>query len=401
MIDQNNLCNKTRQRAGFALLFALVLAFAIVTPATQAATYKVIHTFSGADGSWPKASLIMDPAGNFYGTTSAGGTFGWGTVFKLDPAFNETVLYSFTGGADGGGPVANVIRDPLGNLYGTTNWGGGRACSCGTVFKLDPSGNLTVLYTFTGSFDGGSPLAGLIRDGDGNLYGTTSTGPGYGEGNVFKVDAAGQETVLHSFGQLGDGSGPRGLIADKAGNLYGATGGGGQYNFGTVFKLDIKTGTETVLYSFRGATDGAIPWGGLTLDNIGNLYGTTNVGGAYGRGTVFKLDTAGNETVLHSFTGPGADGQYPYGFLLRDSAGNLYGTASSGADNYCKVGQLGCGTVFKLDAAGHFIVLHRFRGTDGSHPWAGLTRDSAGNLYGTAELDETAGGGVVFMISFP
>lgn len=401
MASKVDLRTKLYPHASVALVFAILLAFAIVTAPAQAATYKVIHTFNGVDGSLPKASLIMDAAGNFYGTTYAGGAFGWGTVFKLDPAFNETVLYSFTGYADGGGPVANVIRDSVGNLYGMTFWGGDPYCYCGTVFKLDGSGNLTVLLTFTGSFDGSDPLGGLIRDAAGNLYGTAATGPGASAGNVFKLDTAGNETVLHTFGQLGDGNGPRGLIVDRAGNFYGVTGGGGQYNGGIVYKLDINTGSETVLYSFGGGADGALPWGGLILDDLGNLYGTTNQGGAYGRGTVYKLDPAGNETVLYSFTGKGADGQYPYGSLLRDSAGNLYGTASSGADNYCKVGVLGCGTVFKLDTTNHLIVLHRFRGTDGAHPWAGLIRDSAGNLYGTAKSDATTGPGVVFMISFP
>ena len=280
-------------------------------------------------------------------------------VFKLDPSGNETVLYNFTGGADGGGPSAGVVRDTDGNLYGTTAYGGDlSACgghACGVVFKLDPTGHETVLYSFTGG-DGQTPLADLVRDKNGNLYGTTRDGGAFGYGVVFKVDPTGNETVLYSFTGGADGAHPwAGVVRDENGNLYGTAGGGGAFGHGVVFEVD-PTGKETVLYSFTGGTDGGFPYGGLVRDKQGNLYGTTAYGGDQMDpcdglcGVVFKLDPTGKETVLYSFHG-GADGADPMAGLFRDKNGNLYGTASSGGDfsGYC--GIFGsCGVVFKITA---------------------------------------------------
>jgi uncharacterized repeat protein (TIGR03803 family) len=388
-----------------AAFFVLVLATGAVTHAqAQAPTFTVLYSFTGSpDGNGPYlAALILDKAGNLYGTTNAGGTGtcslgrigpspGCGTVFKLDTAGNETVLHSFTG-SDGSGPAASLIMDTAGNLYGTTSTGG--AFNSGTVFKLDPSGRETVLHSFTGP-DGGGPDAGLIMDNAGNLYGTTSGGGSAGVGTVFKIDTSGNETVLYSFKGGTDGARPEaGLIMDQAGNLYGTTlaGGTGTCSYlssgcGTIFKLDTS-GKETVLQSFTGSpVDGANPFAALTLNGAGNLYGTTLAGGpgtcnfspTPGCGTVFKLDASGNETVLHSFTG--IDGGGPLGAaLIMDTAGNLYGTTFAGGN--------GPGTVFKLDTSGSETVLHNFTIADGSAPAASLIMDTAGNLYGT-----TIGGG--------
>jgi uncharacterized repeat protein (TIGR03803 family) len=184
--------------------------------------------------------LIRDSAGNLYGTTHQGGAFQLGTVFKIDLAGVETVLYSFAGGTDGGEPEAGLIQDAAGNLYGTTHYGGGGSCSdgCGTVFKLDPAGVETVLYMFTGNPDGGSPLSNLVEDAAGNLYGTTLYGGSSGKGIVFEVDTAtGAETVLHSF-RGRDGAAPQaGLVRDAKGNLYGTTPEGGGNGFGAIFRL--------------------------------------------------------------------------------------------------------------------------------------------------------------------
>jgi uncharacterized repeat protein (TIGR03803 family) len=304
----------------------------------------VLHSFTGStDGKWPKTGLVRDTAGNLYGTTGGGGTSGNGSVFKLDTTGKETVLYSFTGSPDGSSP-GNLIRDANGNLYGTTVLGGA-SCNCGTVFKVDATGKETVLYVFTsgnGNTDGRNPGAGLVRDGAGNLYGTTVNGGRSGKGTVFKVDTTGKETVLHSFaGTGGDGANPyASLVRDAAGNLYGTTFlGGTSCNCGTIFKVDA-TGKETVVHSFTGL-DGEYPLAGLVRDSAGNLYGTTTGGGTSGYGVVFKLNETGTETVLHSFTGGTTDGNSPYAGLVRDAAGNLYGTThSGGASNY--------GTVFKL-----------------------------------------------------
>jgi len=261
-------------------------------------------------------------------------------VFKLNGNGKEKVLYSFTGGADGADPQAGLVRDSSGNLYGTAFYGG--AYGWGVVFKVDTTGAETVLYSFTGGSDGGEPLAGLLRDSAGNLYGTTYGGA-YGWGVVFMLDPTGAETVLYSFTY---GANPyAGLVRDSAGNLYGTTEAGGAYGLGAVFKVK-ENSKEKILYSFTGGADGTDPRGGLVRDSASNLYGTTWQGGAYGWGVVFKVDSTGKETVLYTFTG-GADGGNPAAGLLRDSAGNLYGTTYFGGvvSDACS---MGCGVVFKI-----------------------------------------------------
>jgi uncharacterized repeat protein (TIGR03803 family) len=360
----------------------------------HAGRFRVLYSFAGgSDGAYPEAGLIKDLAGNLYGTTTGGGiSYGYGTVFELAPDGIETVLYAFTGGSDGNDPYAGLIRDSAGNLYGTTAFGGAR--HYGTVFELAPDGTETVLHSFTGS-DGADPFAGLIKDKAGNLYGTTEEGgstscEGYGCGTVFELAPDGTETVLHAFTGGNDGDDPiGGLIKDSAGNLYGTTVNGGGtgcgYGCGTVFKL-APDGTETVLYAFTGGSDGAGPAAGLIKDSAGNLYGTTEGGGGtscnsgYGCGTVFEFAPDGTETVLHAFTG-GNDGATPFAGLIKDSAGNLYGTTFLG-------GTYGGGVVFKVAADGTETVLHAFTVKNGTNPFAGLIKDSAGNLYGT-----TSGGG--------
>jgi uncharacterized repeat protein (TIGR03803 family) len=262
-------------------------------------------------------------------------------VFKLDSSGHETILHSFAGPpADGANPFAGLIRDSAGNLNGTTYFGG--TSHFGVVFKLDSSGHETVLHSFAAHDDGRHPVAGrLVGDSAGNLYGTTSGGGASNFGVVFKLDSTGHETVLHSFaGPPADGGYPAGPIRDSAGNLYGTAQIGGASNKGVVFKLD-STGHETILYSFAGPpADGANPFAGLIRDSAGNLYGTTAYGGTSNFGVVFKLDSTGHETVLHSFAGAPADGSGP-GELIRDLAGNLYGTTSHG-------GTKNFGVVFKL-----------------------------------------------------
>ena len=255
-------------------------------------TKKVIYSFAGgSDGADPLAGLVRDAASNLYGTTYAGGDYGSGTVFKLDTTGKEAVLHSFSGGPDGGYPYAGLILDAAGNLYGTADAGG--VHNYGAVFEMPAGGAEGVLYSFTGTGgDGADPLAGLIRDGVGNLYGTTASGGAFGLGTVFKVSAGGAETVLHSFRGGSDGEYPyASVIRDAAGNLYGTTYGGGASGWGTVFEIN-PTGKETVLFSFAGAADGASPEGGLVQDAAGHLYGTTKYGGTLGAGTVFELSPA-------------------------------------------------------------------------------------------------------------
>jgi len=295
-------------------------------------------------------------------------------AMKTAPAqtVSEIVLHNFGRPTTGGLPYAGVIRDAAGNLYGTTASGG--AANAGVVYKLDATGRESVLYTFTGGTDGGNPNAGVIRDAAGNLYGTTSGGGTANAGMVYKLDAAGLETMLYSFTGGADGGYPYGgVIRDAAGNLYGTTAFGGTANAGVVYKLEPVAGgagqwLETVLYSFTGAADGHQPIAGVIRDSVGNLYGTTYVGGTAGFGVVYKLDTAGQETVLYSFTG-GPDGGYPYAGVIRDAAGNLYGTTYY-------YGTAGFGVVYKLDTAGLETVLYNFKGApDGGYPYAGVILD--------------------------
>ena len=302
---------------------------------------------------------MRDPAGNLYGTTYEGAVSG--TVYKVDSAGIETVLYAFTGGTDGNTPVSGLVRDADGSLYGTTFGGGNLSyCGgqgCGVVFKLDQTGNETVLYSFTGP-DGANPYGNLLRDSAGNLYGTTLSGGPSNAGVVFRVDPMGNETVLYAFTGGADGAKPyAGLVRDQAGNLFGTTGQGGlngcSGGCGVVFKVD-PAGKETVLYSFTGGTDGWMPYGSLVEDPQGNLYGTTFFGGDQGEfcggycGVVFKVNQTGKETVLYTFAGL-ADGANPEAGLLRDTQGNLYGTTSEGGDDSCNA-PYGCGVVFKLSA---------------------------------------------------
>jgi uncharacterized repeat protein (TIGR03803 family) len=262
------------------------------------------------------------------------------TVTLTVTAQVESVLYSFTGGTDGGSPGAGLIQGSDGNFYGTTEVGG--ASGDGTVFKVTPAGVESVLYSFTSGADGGFPEAALIQGSDGNFYGTTQAGGASGYGTVFKVTPAGVETVLYSFGGGTDGSYPyAGLTQGTDGNFYGATDQGGANNFGTIFKV-TPAGVETVLWTFGSGTDGLHPYGTLIQGADGNFYGTTFQGGTNNHGTIFEITPAGVETVLYSFGGaPYTDGWFPQGGVIQGADGNFYGTTEAGGAN-------SYGTVFKF-----------------------------------------------------
>jgi uncharacterized repeat protein (TIGR03803 family) len=299
-------------------------------------TETILHSFPGGDDGYsPEGGLIADVAGNLYGTTELGGiAHNKGTVFTITSDGAETVLYRFTGGSDGGNPMGTLIADGAGNLYGTTYTGGAK--KKGVVFMLAPDGSETVLHSFGSGKDGARPEAGLVADGQGNFFGTTFTGGSADAGAVFKLAADGTETVLHSFGGEGDGIGPAGeLLADGQGDFYGTTQFGGaadrhcQIGCGMIFKIG-PDGREYVLYRFAGGQDGREPSSRLILDAQHNLYGTTLFGGAGNKGTAFKLAPDGTETVLYSFTGK-TDGKHPSGPLLADAKfQHLYGETSEG-----------------------------------------------------------------------
>jgi uncharacterized repeat protein (TIGR03803 family) len=334
-----------------------------------------LHKFNGWDGAIPGGSLLRGASGILLGATGEGGDlscdppYGCGVVFKLDETGQkETVLHKFTGPPDGDSPYPPLSRDQSGNLYGVTVAGG--ADLLGTVFKIDTAGRETTLYSFAGPPGGGGdgawPGPGVIRDAAGNLYGTTFAGGVYGAGAVYEFSSGGEETLLYSFSGGSDGAQPSStLLLDSQGNLYGTTQNGGNVQCGgtgcgVVFELSPQSGggwTEIVLYAFcslTGCVDGLRPRDGpLIMDAAGNLYGTTIFGGAHrncngdGCGVVFKLGSAGKETVLHSFTG-GTDGAIPVAGVILDSRNNLYGTTQEGGDLNCHPKYGGCGVVFKI-----------------------------------------------------
>jgi len=382
------------------MFLTLVFASTVVST-SQARSFNVVFKFARPGAASPQAGLIHDKAGNLYGTTIDGGASGSGTVFKLTPAGKLTVLYTFTGGVDGGDPEGGVITDGKGNLYGTATLGGGPhpGCtnSCGVVYKIDSSGHESVLYAFTGESDGGGPVGGLIRDAQDNLYGTTNTGGANEWGTVFKLDASGNFTLLYTFKGTPDGAQPSAaLLRDSAGNLYGTTSAGGPDGVGTVFKID-PSGNETILHSFSSGADGAFPLAPLSGDPQTLMYGTTSEGGAGNSGTIFQIDPNGNESVIHSFVG--TDGANPEAGLL-GVHGYLIGTASGGGKDHC-------GTVFALTPSKSIVVLHQFTcGADGEFPSAPLVLDGTGTAYGTTlgETDPICGVsghdcGTVFKIS--
>jgi len=357
----------------------------------QAQTYKLLYSFHGWDGTNPDAGLVRDTAGNLYGTAQWGGTYDNGTVYELNKKGSLTLLYSFCpngdGCTDGSSPVGGLIRDTQGNLYGTT--AGGGSSNNGVVFTMNTGGTETVLYSFAGgATDGCIPQGNLLRDKTGNLYGITDSCGAFGYGTVFMLDTTGTETVLHSFTGGADGTLPSaGLIRDSHGNLYGVTTfggvglncyGGASQGCGVVYKLR-ESGTLTVLHSFTGGTtDGCYPEGTPAMDKDGNLYGTTVQCGSSYEGIVWKVSKKGTETVLHNLAGGSSDGAYPVAGVILDAKGHLYGDTEEG-------GAYGYGTVYELRKKA-LTLLHSFAGSDGEYPVGGLIRDNKGNLYGTTYI---------------
>lgn len=379
------------------LLFVMMLSVATAT----ATTTDVIFSFVEDEGEYADTDLETDNAGNIYGTTVLGGDFGSGTVFQLSPTPNgwvHTVLYSFTGGVDGGEPYKGVTIDNEGNLYGTAVTGGSGNCEggCGVAYKLSNTGGAwtqTVIHAFTGGDDGSGPGARVTVDTAGNIYGMAPTGGANGLGTIYRIRQAPNGTwafmVIHAFTGGADGSsGSAGRMILRNGRLYGAATTGGSHGSGVVFELTRK-GTRgfggwdfKTIYSFNGQPDGSFPYGALLFDGSGNLYGTTYYGGANGIGAVYKLSPQPvgewTEDLIYSFQ-QGTDGNSPISNLVFDPAGNLYGTTSEGG--------LGSGTIFKLSPTGKGTwietVVHAFAGPpDGGFSYNGMVVDVFGNFYG-------------------
>ncbi len=415
------------KRAVVTTLLGLVIIFAQVS---DAQTLTTLYNFTGSgDGAAPLSGLVK-VGRNLYGTAGWGGIqgsncntnigygTGCGTVFELKQSkagWTFQLLYGFTGGPDGNAPFGTLAKDAQGNLYGTASWGGtqnsicnynfGYGLGCGTVFKLTPSvtgWSFSVVHSFGGTPDGANPdFESLVFDAQGNAYGTTEFGGNCcdaGTGTVFKIAPDGTESILHTFqADLTDGSMPYGGVGiDHQGNLYGTTYWNGASGNGTVFRV-TAAGNETVLHSFAGGTDGAYPYAGL-LGGPDGLYGTTYYGGAVGDGTVFQVAADGTESVLHSFCSSPycADGRIPYGALIRDANGNLYGTTFIGGAN-------GYGVVFELSPSGgqwSETVLYNFNYSDGAWPYSRLLL-SNNVLYGTTAGGGTDGHGTVFALTLP
>jgi uncharacterized repeat protein (TIGR03803 family) len=386
-------------------------------------SYNVIYNFTGAaDGASPEGGMAMDSTGNLYGTTVYGGIGcpedtgnlpGCGTVYRLSrrgSAWVLTTLYRFQGGTDGAYPYAGLTVGPDGSLYGTT-WIGGMGCSnygCGTVFKLRPGVNSsgtwtkTQIYRFRGQPDGSEPFAPVTFDQSGNLYGTTFVGGTSGQGTVFRLTPSNgewTETILHSFASGEDGATPvAGVTVDQTGNLYGTTWeGGGALGHGTVFQLTPSGSlwTEKILYRFHGTSDGGNVYAGVTLGPSGSLYGATGFLGPNNGGTVYKLTPSGGGwtfALLYSFAGQGG----PQESLAIDTAGNLYGTTNMDGSNQW-------GSVFKLTLSNGTwteLDLYDFTGLgDGGQPYSGVAIDANGRVYGTAVDRGAFGYGVVWEVT--
>ena len=389
----------------------MIIALSLVT--ATATTTDVIFSFDESDGEYADTDLETDSAGNIYGTTVLGGDHGSGTVFQLSPTptgWVQTVLYSFTGGADGAEPYKGVTVDRQGNLYGTAVSGGSGGCEggCGVVYKLSNSGGTwtqTIIHAFTGGDDGSGPGARVTVDRSGNVYGMTPTGGTNGLGTIYKIHpnvGTWDFQVIHTFTGGADGSsGSAGRMLLNHGRLYGAATTGGTYGSGVVFELtptpvgewDLRT-----LYSFHGQPDGSFPYGAL-LRVSGKFYGTTYYGGRNGIGSVYELTPRSTgewrERVIYSFQN-GTDGNSPISNLVSDTAGNLYGTTSEGG--------LGTGAIFKLSPIGGGqwteSVVHAFEGSpDGSSSYNGMVVDRLGNFYGATVHGGTTGDGCVYQFT--
>ncbi len=404
-----------------AILTVLALGIIFGLGSASAQTETVLHEFTSTpDGQYPQASGLLRLGGVFYGVTVFGGANSKGAVYQIterNGAWQESVIYSFTGGNDGSIPIGSLIADSAGNLYGVTVNGG--TANAGVVFEMSKSGGMwqeSVLHSFGSGFDGANPQGPLVFGASGNLFGTTVLGGGRQSGTVYEMtnsNGSWTETVLHSFGGPGDGYlAYGGLTLDAAGNLYGTTSAGGAntcfgLGCGIVFELSFGASgwTEEILYNFKGGVDGLYPDPQPVIDANGNLYGATSAGGGtqctagidvVGCGTVYKLSQVSgtwNETILHRFTQE--NGSKPSSPLMIDSKGNLYGeTAQYNSNN---------GTVFRLSpktTGGYaFKLLFTFDGTNGQNPEGGVIEGPGGILYGTTMYGGNDGGGVVFSLS--
>ncbi|MBA3914921.1 MAG: hypothetical protein H0X25_13955 [Acidobacteriales bacterium] len=402
-------CHFSRQLLLSAFIFLL-------SASSWAASTKVIYSFAGdEDGEYPDTDLVLDKAGNIYGTTVLGGDFGSGTVFMLSRSGNgwsHTVLYDFTSGKDGGQPYKGVTLDAQGNLYGTTVTGGTGSCEggCGVAYKLTNSSGVwtqTVLHSFTGGNDGSGPGNALTIDPAGNLFGMTPIGGAFGLGTIYQLhprsDGSYAFRVIHQFagGIEGSSASAGRLLLDQTGNLYGVTTVGGIHESGMAFELvrSPQGFQYKDLYNFHGVPESGFPYSALVRDSTGHLYGTTYYAGANNLGSVYELTYhAGiwQQDLLYSFTA-GIDANSPIGNLVVGSTGKLYGASSEG-------GTATVGTIFQLsrDGNGQWTesVVYNFQGSpDAALPYDGMVGDGQGNYYGATVRGGVADEGAIYQFT--
>jgi len=388
------------------VLSAFCVAMAIASPAQ---TFTTLKFFNGTNGESPFAAPVEGLDGNLYGTTQYGGTYTWGTVYKLTPTGTYSRIHNFckvSGCPDGAMPLGGLVQGTDGWLYGTT-WAFG-AGNGGTDFRINTNGQFQTLNSFCmqpNCTDGDQPQSTLVQGSDGYFYGTSLLGGQYGQGTIFKTAYINfsARTVLYDFcGAPGcpDGDSPRGaLVQGPDGSFYGTTELGGVYGDGTVFRFNPVTGGFATLHSFctnypTSCPDGGGPWAGVVLGNDGNIYGTTGYGGPsnshcnLGCGTVFQLTPDGTLKTLHDFDW--TDGSLPVG-LLQASDGNFYGTTNQG-------GAYQKGNIFQVKPDGTFAVLYSFVTANGTHPNAGLMQKTDGAFYGTTNQGPL---GTIFRLSMP
>ncbi len=361
-------------------------AFAI----TPAGVLTTIHLFNANEGANP-ARLALGQDGNFYGVARLGGANNQGTLFRLTPAGGLTVLHVFDDGTNGSYPSSALTQGSDGNFYGTATRGGDGLY--GTIFRLTLAGQLTTLHTFTGGANGGLPYAGLAVGLDGNFYGVTQVLGGNGYGTIYRFNATGGLTTIHSFAVNTEGNSASTTLAlGQDGNFYGVARQAGSFGYGTVFSA-TPAGAVTVLYNFRRSADGVIPTAGLVQGSDGNFYGTTNLDGLYNYGTIFRMNAAGELTTLHSFANA-TDGGYPNASLVQGADGNLYGTTPQG-------GAGGGGTVFRITPGGVLTTLHSFSGNadDGYTPVGALVLGRDGNFYGATRSGPNSTPGAIFRLT--
>ena len=383
-----------RGRFGMWAMAAMALLTAALPAQGSGYTLRTLASFDDTNGAYPVGDVLVDASGNVFGTTSSGGAHGDGTVFEVPAAGGGVVTLGSFDGTNGSAPKAGLVLSG-GNLFGTASGGGDHGD--GTVFSVPVAGGpITALGSFDGTNTGSAPQGNLVLSG-GNLFGTASGGGDHGDGTVFSVPVAGGAiTPLGSFDGT-NGSSPQGGLVLAGGNLYGTANSGGTFA-GTVFSVPVAGGAITPLGMFDYSNNGDGPRGGLVLAG-GNLYGTAEFGGAHFGGTVFSVPVAGGTIIpLAALGGPvpgtiNNTGVYPMGGLVRDAAGDLFGTAAEGGS--------GVGTVFEIPVGGAVTPIFTFNYAPGAFPYSGLVSDAAGDLFGTTQFGgvSPAGSGTVFELS--